>query len=200
MKVRRRFETRGLRDKPHVLAADDRALLEMRTIYPNTVRSANPSERVLKSGVNSQKLGDRIVKGAWAGSLLFSLKLEPGDLPATGAVLWQQHRASGDPMERRRPTVYAAERRTGRTKLLSPLVCDPSPRSRRFRVGRICRVLAGRAQGAPRPKIVRIYALGPYERNRVRHRERIRTRRPVSDSVLRQSHRSGDHTCDPGQR
>jgi hypothetical protein len=76
MKVRRRFETRGHRDEPHVLAADDPALLEMRTIYPNTVRSANPGERVLKSGVNSQKLGDRIIKGAWAGSPLFSLKLE----------------------------------------------------------------------------------------------------------------------------
>ena len=51
-------------------------MLEMRTIYPNTVRSANPGERVLKSGINSQKLGDQIIKGAWAGSPLFSLKLE----------------------------------------------------------------------------------------------------------------------------
>lgn len=76
MKVRRRFETRGHRNEPHVLAADDPAILEMRTIYRTTVRSANPNERVLKSGVNSRKLGSQIIKGAWAGSALFSLKLE----------------------------------------------------------------------------------------------------------------------------
>jgi hypothetical protein len=76
VKVRRRFETRGHRDEAHVLAADDPAMLEFRTIYPNTVRSANPGERVLKSGVNSQKLGSQIIKGPWAGSPLFSLKLE----------------------------------------------------------------------------------------------------------------------------
>ena len=76
MKVRRRFETRGHRTEPHALAADDPVMLEMRTIYSNTVRSANPGERVLKSGINSQKLGDQIIKGAWAGSPLFSLKLE----------------------------------------------------------------------------------------------------------------------------
>lgn len=76
MKVRRRFETRGHLSEPHILASDHPAMLEARTLYPNTVRSANSSERVLKSGINSQKLGDRIIKGTWKGSPLFSLKLE----------------------------------------------------------------------------------------------------------------------------
>lgn len=76
MIARRRFETRGHRDQPQDLAADHPAMINMRTRYPSTVRSANPSERVLKSGINSTKLGDRIIKGVWRGSLLYSLKLE----------------------------------------------------------------------------------------------------------------------------
>jgi hypothetical protein len=76
MKVRRRHETRGHRDEPHILPFEHPAMIGMRTIYPNTVRSANAGEWVLKSGVNSQKLGDKIGKGDWAGSPLFSLKLE----------------------------------------------------------------------------------------------------------------------------
>lgn len=76
MKARRRFETRGHRNEPHILAADDPAMLEMRTIYRSTVRSADPNKRVLKSGINSRKLGSQIIKGAWAGLPLFSLKLE----------------------------------------------------------------------------------------------------------------------------
>jgi hypothetical protein len=71
MKVRRRFETRGDRAEPRVLVPDDPAMLEMRTIYPSTVGSANRGERVLKSGVNSQKLGDKVIKGVWAESRLF---------------------------------------------------------------------------------------------------------------------------------
>jgi len=51
-------------------------MLEMRTIYRSTVRSADPNKCVLKSGINSRKLGSQIIKGAWAGLPLFSLKLE----------------------------------------------------------------------------------------------------------------------------
>ena len=62
MKVRRRFETRGHRVELHVLPPNDPALLEMRTIYPSTVRSASANTFVLKSGENSTKLGNKITK------------------------------------------------------------------------------------------------------------------------------------------
>jgi len=76
LKVRRRYETRGGRKAPRPLRPDHPAILEMRTNYPSTVRSANADERVLKSGIHSTKLGDRIAVGEWAGSPLYSLKLE----------------------------------------------------------------------------------------------------------------------------
>jgi hypothetical protein len=38
-------------------------MLEMRTIYLSTVGSANRGERVLKSGVNYQKIGESRVCG-----------------------------------------------------------------------------------------------------------------------------------------
>ena len=73
--ARRRFATRGHRDSTP-LPPDHPAMLGMRTLYPSTVRSASSDEWVLKSGINSTKLGDRINKGAWRGSRLYSLKLE----------------------------------------------------------------------------------------------------------------------------
>ena len=76
MKVRRRFESRSHREKRLKLPADHPAMTESRTMYPRTVRSANGDEWVLKSGINSIKLGDRVARGEWAGSPLYSLKLE----------------------------------------------------------------------------------------------------------------------------
>ena len=76
MKVRRRFETRGHRVELHVLPPNDPALLEMRTIYPSTVRSASANTFVLKSGENSTKLGNKITKGLWKGMAIYSLTLE----------------------------------------------------------------------------------------------------------------------------
>jgi hypothetical protein len=74
-KVRRRFETHGS-GAPLVLPPDHLAMREQRTLFPNTVRSANPDELVLKSGIHSTKLGDKIVKGVWKEALIFSLTLE----------------------------------------------------------------------------------------------------------------------------
>ena len=85
--ARRRFATRGHRDSTP-LPPDHPAMLGMRTLYPSTVRSASSDEWVLKSGINSTKLGDRINKGAWRGSRLYSLKLEERKTcPATCAQL-----------------------------------------------------------------------------------------------------------------
>jgi hypothetical protein len=76
MKVRRRFETRGHRAEPYVLPPNDPALLEMRTIYSSTVRSASATTFVLKSGENSTKLGNQIIKGVWKRMAIYSLTLE----------------------------------------------------------------------------------------------------------------------------
>lgn len=52
------------------------ALRDKRTLFPSTVVGAAESPRLLISGKNSRKLGDRVVKGPWAGMPLFSLTLE----------------------------------------------------------------------------------------------------------------------------
>ncbi len=57
------------------LKAGHPALREMRTIFPSMV--AHPSERlVLISGKEQRKIGDRIVKGPWAGLRVYCLTLE----------------------------------------------------------------------------------------------------------------------------
>lgn len=52
------------------------ALRDKRTLFPSTVVGAAESPRLLISGKNSRKLGDRVAKGPWAGMPLFSLTLE----------------------------------------------------------------------------------------------------------------------------
>jgi hypothetical protein len=97
-KVRRRHETRG-QQKPRNLVRNRPAVLERRTAYPTTVRSANVNERCLKSGVNSTKLGSHIIAGEWAGSPLYSLKLE--ERRTCPADCQQLVRCYGDNMGRR---------------------------------------------------------------------------------------------------
>lgn len=58
-----------------LLAFDNTAFMEARTLYPSTVISPG-SDRVLKSGFNSAKIGARIMKGRWKDYPVYTLTLE----------------------------------------------------------------------------------------------------------------------------
>lgn len=74
----RRFTQHGLikPDRVTGLPAGHSAIRERRTLFPSTVVDVADSPRVLVSGANSRKIGDRIVKGDWAGMPTFILTLE----------------------------------------------------------------------------------------------------------------------------
>ena len=76
--VRRRFT-----DKPQLapekvsgLPADHDAVREKRTLFPSTVVDPADSPRLLVSGENNPKLGDRVTKGPWKGMPIYQLTLE----------------------------------------------------------------------------------------------------------------------------
>jgi hypothetical protein len=75
---RRRFTEIRAPDPADVrpLAASHPAVAGARTLFPSTVIEASASPRLLVSGANQRKLGDRVVKGAWRGFPIYSLTLE----------------------------------------------------------------------------------------------------------------------------
>lgn len=74
--VGRRFQTHNPPGNPWTMTPDNAAAVEGRTRYPATRKSALDVLRVLKSGKESRKIGDRIVKGKWSGFPIFTLTLE----------------------------------------------------------------------------------------------------------------------------
>jgi hypothetical protein len=58
------------------LSDDHRAIQGGHTLFPTTVTAVKDSPRLLVSGANSRKLGDRVTKGPWAGFPIFQLSLE----------------------------------------------------------------------------------------------------------------------------
>lgn len=58
------------------LPADHPAVVEDRTLFPRSVLTAGQSPRLLISGQNSAKIGDRITKGAWRGLRVYTFSLE----------------------------------------------------------------------------------------------------------------------------
>lgn len=74
MKVSRRFTNHFKVGRPLTLAKDHPAVVEGRTLFPSRV--SDPDERLLKSGLHSRKIGDRVVKGRWKGLPIYTLTLE----------------------------------------------------------------------------------------------------------------------------
>ncbi len=74
----RRFESHFAANPEAVvsLPADHPAAVEGRTLFPSTVAEPLDVARVLVSGLQSRKLGSRVVKGAWSGMALYQLSLE----------------------------------------------------------------------------------------------------------------------------
>lgn len=86
MKARRRFESHFAvgAHSDIGLPASHPAVRESRTLFPSTVVHADEAPRLLVSGKNQRKLGDRVVKGRWAGMPIFALTLEErATCPAT---------------------------------------------------------------------------------------------------------------------
>lgn len=72
----RRFIEHTPPGNPWAIASDHPSARKGTTRYPKTVRSARYVERILKSGVNSRKIGGKIIKGVWAGMPIYTLTLE----------------------------------------------------------------------------------------------------------------------------
>ncbi len=62
--------------RSHALRADHQALADARSIFPKSIQAPRDAPRILKSGKDTTKLGERVEKGAWRGMPIFSLTLE----------------------------------------------------------------------------------------------------------------------------
>lgn len=71
----RRF-TAHYKGRGMTLAAGHDAAREGRSIFQSTVVDVADSPRLLVSGINSRKIGSRIVKGPWSGLPIYTLTLE----------------------------------------------------------------------------------------------------------------------------
>lgn len=58
------------------LALSHPAVVEARSLFPKSVRGADDGHSVLKSGINSPKIGREILKGPWRGFPVYTLTLE----------------------------------------------------------------------------------------------------------------------------
>lgn len=75
-KTSSRFLLQPLSGKAAAMPAFDHpAIIEGRTVYPNTVRDPGDQE-LLKSGAHQAKVGGRVLKGRWKGMPIFCLTLE----------------------------------------------------------------------------------------------------------------------------
>ena len=81
------------------LRADHPALLEARTIFPRSVKE--PAERVLVSGFNNAKTGDRVLKGPWRGCKIYTLTLEERASCPPCCGLWRECYGNAMPFARR---------------------------------------------------------------------------------------------------
>ena len=78
LKMIRRFTGHFKSDPEKVkgLRADHPAVLEGRTLFTSRITAAEDAPRLLISGMNSRKIGDRVIKGRWRGMPIFTLTLE----------------------------------------------------------------------------------------------------------------------------
>ncbi len=108
--AQRRFDHYGAKpDAIIALPADHAAVRTARTIFPSTVTTPAQSPRLLVSGINQRKIGDRVTKGAWAGMPIFCLTLEErATCPATchhwrscygNGMHWSRRHAHGADLE-----------------------------------------------------------------------------------------------------
>lgn len=110
-RVQRRFEDQHELEPERVYAlpGDNIAMRKMRPMFPTRVVRADEAPRVLVDGKNSRKIGDRVVKGPWAGMPIYTLTLpERATCPATchhladcygNGMQWARRIAPGQELE-----------------------------------------------------------------------------------------------------
>lgn len=103
MKAARRFTTHAELHPERVtpLPASHRAIKEGRTLFPSTVVKAQDAPRLLVSGANQRKIGDRVTKGAWRGCPIFCLTLEERATCPRTCENWGVCYGNGMPRSRR---------------------------------------------------------------------------------------------------
>lgn len=75
--AQRRYRGVEHRDGPRIVLADHHpAARDGTTFFPGQVKPAAAVARMLKSGINSRKIGAKVTKGPWKGFPLFTLTLE----------------------------------------------------------------------------------------------------------------------------
>lgn len=100
---RRRFETHFQANPAEVrgLRPDHPAVVEGRTLFPTTVVDPRDAPRLLVSGINQRKLGDRVTKGKWRGMPIYSLTLEERATCPRSCHHWGDCMGNGMPFSRR---------------------------------------------------------------------------------------------------
>lgn len=83
------------------LADDHPAVVEGRTLFPNTVVNPFESRRFLVSGENSSKIGKLVEKGPWAGLPVYCLTLEERATCPRSCHMWNSCFGAGMPLARR---------------------------------------------------------------------------------------------------
>lgn len=96
-----------------VLTENHPAVRRSRTLFPNTVVDVADSPRLLIDGVNSRKIGARVVKGRWKGFPIFTLTLEERATCPRSCSTWNACYGNNMPRARRhvldRPMMEALE-------------------------------------------------------------------------------------------
>lgn len=93
------------------LPADNRALIEGRTLFPSRVFQAHEVPRLLISGANQRKIGDRVTKGSWRGMPIYTLTLEERATCPVACHNWATCMGGGMPYSRRVQAGPALEER-----------------------------------------------------------------------------------------
>jgi hypothetical protein len=101
---KRRFTELPAADDPAAvkgLPANHPAVTQARTLFPSTVVDPSPDQRVLVSGAQNRKLGDRVVKGPWRGMMLYHLTLEERATCPRSCAVYNQCYGNGMQLARR---------------------------------------------------------------------------------------------------
>ena len=85
------------------------AVTEGRTVFTSSVVEPFMSDRLLISGINSRKIGDRVSKGAWRGMPIFTLTLEERATCPRSCAQWRTCYGNAMPFARRHASGTALE-------------------------------------------------------------------------------------------
>lgn len=101
-KTKSRFAAKPIVDNiVRLPAINNPALTEKRTLYPHMVVNDITEQRLLKSGINSSKIGGLVLKGKWKGMPIYTLTLEERATCPTSCHHWRSCFGAGMNFARR---------------------------------------------------------------------------------------------------